>query len=87
MPMEKKIYIHAGCHRGGSSSFQLCLSHNRAVLSDAGFDVAYPGRDGVPGGKLKLRLPAPRHRPRHVNGFAEGAGAQLTTISPNPERP
>ncbi|MDF1854149.1 hypothetical protein [Pseudooceanicola sp.] len=56
------IYIHAGAHRTGTSSFQACLSLNRARLAAAGFDAAYPGRDGIIDGSLRLRLPNPRHR-------------------------
>ncbi len=57
-----RIYIHAGAHRTGTSSFQQCLDINRARLSEAGFDAAYPGRDGIAGGTLALRMPHPRHR-------------------------
>ena len=52
------IYIHAGAHRTGTSSFQLCLHENRQVLDDLGWTTAYPGRDGIPSGKLALRLPS-----------------------------
>ena len=48
--MNKRIYLHAGAHRTGSSSFQMCLYANRDLLGSMGLDVAYPGRDGVPGG-------------------------------------
>lgn len=54
--MTKPVYIHAGAHRTGTSSFQMCLDLNRAALQAAGYDPAYPGRDGIPGGTLKLRL-------------------------------
>ena len=39
----------------------MCLHVNRAALDAAGFDLAYPGRDGIPSGRLDLRLPSPRH--------------------------
>ncbi|MBY5932771.1 hypothetical protein KUV51_07150 [Tateyamaria omphalii] len=52
------IYIHAGAHRTGTSSFQLGLHENRQILGDLGWATAYPGRDGIPSGKLALRLPS-----------------------------
>ncbi|WP_147104623.1 hypothetical protein [Tateyamaria sp. syn59] len=52
------IFIHAGAHRTGTSSFQLCLHDNRQALDAMGWTTAYPGRDGIPSGKLALRLPS-----------------------------
>lgn len=57
---EVPIFIHAGAHRTGTSSFQMCLHDNRAVLEQAGFASAYPGRDDIPSGRLALRLPRPK---------------------------
>lgn len=57
--MARELFIHAGAHRTGSSSFQLMLARNRAVLRAAGVLPLYPGRDGAPGGRLRLRLPGP----------------------------
>lgn len=54
--MPKAVYIHAGAHRTGTSSFQMCLDLNRGALATAGYDTAYPGRDGIPGGNLRLKL-------------------------------
>ncbi|WP_299545877.1 hypothetical protein [uncultured Tateyamaria sp.] len=54
------IYIHAGAHRTGTSSFQMCLHENRHVLDARGWTTAYPGRDGIPSGDLALRLPSGR---------------------------
>ncbi|WP_299297713.1 hypothetical protein [uncultured Tateyamaria sp.] len=51
------IFIHAGAHRTGTSSFQMCLHENRTALEASGLSVAYPGRDGIPSGDLALRLP------------------------------
>ncbi|MEP1962952.1 hypothetical protein [Tateyamaria sp.] len=51
------LYVHAGAHRTGTSSFQMCLHENRAALGNAGLSLAYPGRDGIPSGDLALRLP------------------------------
>ena len=69
--------MHAGAHRTGTSSFQMCLDDNRAALHAAGYDLAYPGRDGIPGGKLKLKLPSPRHGLRKAKGFADPARAEI----------
>lgn len=38
----------------------MCLHDNRGMLEQAGWAVAYPGRDGIPSGTLALRLPGPR---------------------------
>lgn len=57
--MAKPVFLHVGAHRTGTSSFQMCLDLNRAALDAAGFDLAYPGRDGIPGGRLRLKLPGP----------------------------
>ncbi|MDG1290432.1 MAG: hypothetical protein P8O11_12075 [Lentibacter sp.] len=59
--MVRKLYLHAGAHRTGTSSFQLCLAANRQQLETEGYDLAYPGRDGAPEGHLHLRLPKPSH--------------------------
>ena len=64
-----QVYLHAGAHRTGTSSFQMCLDVNAALLRDAGYDLAYPGRDGIPGGKLKMKLPSPRHGLRKAKSF------------------
>lgn len=84
--MTKPIYIHAGAQRSGSSSFQLCLAHNRALLTQAGFDLAYPGRDGAPKGQLRLKLPAPRHDPATLDAFVARAATHLGRLSPDPAR-
>ncbi|TNF18814.1 MAG: hypothetical protein EP318_16860 [Rhodobacteraceae bacterium] len=60
--MAKPVFLHIGAHRTGTSSFQMCLDLNRGALQARGFDPAYPGRDGIPGGKLRLRLPGPGRR-------------------------
>ncbi|GGX46254.1 hypothetical protein GCM10007385_12230 [Tateyamaria omphalii] len=52
------IYIHAGAHRTGTSSFQMCLHENWRALDQEGWTSAYPGRDGNPSGELALRLPS-----------------------------
>ncbi len=35
------------------------LSANSPAIRAAGYDLAYPGRDDIPGGRLRLRLPGP----------------------------
>lgn len=84
--MSKSLYIHAGAHRTGTSSLQLCLAENRAVLDRHGLDVAYPGRDGVQGGRLKLRLPRPRHGAKRIPVFADSVREHLTSLSPDQDR-
>lgn len=39
----------------------MCLHLNRKALGQAGYAAAFAGRDGIPSGKLNLRLPSPRH--------------------------
>lgn len=72
-----QVFIHAGAHRTGTSSFQMCLDQNADVLRAAGYDLAYPGRDGIPGGKLKMKLPSPRHGVKQAKGFVDPARAEL----------
>lgn len=57
---KEQLFIHAGAHRTGTSSFQMCLHKNRKALGAAGWALAYPGRDDIPSGKLALRLPRPK---------------------------
>ncbi|MBE1284579.1 MAG: hypothetical protein GJ676_14795 [Rhodobacteraceae bacterium] len=84
--MSKDVYIHAGAHRTGTSSLQLCLAANRAVLHGAGFDLAYPGRDGIPDAQLKLGLPRGGVGAHRLPGFAKGMRDHLQTISPDEGR-
>ncbi|WP_417524143.1 hypothetical protein [Marinovum sp.] len=75
--MTKVIYLHAGAHRTGTSSFQMCLSLNQSALAAANVDVAYPGRDDIPGGTLRL--------PLSPDGQA-GVARRLRYHSPDPRR-
>ncbi len=84
--MTKPVLIHAGAHRTGTSSFQLCLHENRAVLDRHGYDIAYPGRDGVPGGNLRLPLPRPRHGEKRIPHYAEQVRDVLAGLSPEAGR-
>ncbi|MBY6090033.1 hypothetical protein [Maritimibacter alkaliphilus] len=81
------VYLHAGAHRTGTSSFQMCLSVNAGRLRAAGYDLAYPGRDGIPGGDLQLRLPAPRHGPKKIRRLGEAARAHLAGLQGGEGRP
>lgn len=85
--MTKPVYIHAGAHRTGTSSFQLCLYQNRKLLADKGFDLAYPSRDGVRGGKLRMPLPRMPHGEKRVPQFARQLRDRLAKLSPDPARP
>ncbi|WP_428924692.1 hypothetical protein [Marinibacterium sp. SX1] len=84
--MTKRIHLHAGAHRTGSSSFQMCLYDNRAALGRHGYDLAYPGRDGVPDGRLRLRLPGPRHGIGRLGRFAGSVRDAVARFSPDPAR-
>lgn len=80
--MWDRVFIHAGAHRTGTSSFQQALAENREALARAGYDLAYPGRDGAPEGRLKLQLPRPRHGEKRVPQYAESARRHLEAICP-----
>jgi hypothetical protein len=69
--MAQDIFLHAGAHRTGTSSFQLMLARNRPALRAAGVLPLYPGRDGAPGGRLRLRLPGPGTGPRKRAALAD----------------
>ncbi|MEX0284039.1 MAG: hypothetical protein AB3N23_05460 [Paracoccaceae bacterium] len=84
--MAKHIYIHAGGHRTGSSSFQLCLAENRAVLNARGYDLFYPGRDGAPGGQPQFHLPEGGDGPKRREIIVQRVSHRLNAISPDPER-
>jgi hypothetical protein len=79
--MNKRSYLHLGAHRTGSSSFQQCLYENRKILSGLGFDIAYPDRDGVPDGLLRMKLPRKRHGERRVGQFAPKLRAHLESLT------
>ncbi|OWU84851.1 hypothetical protein ATO6_11090 [Oceanicola sp. 22II-s10i] len=72
-----RVYLHAGAHRTGTSSFQACLSANRGALEAAGFDLAYPGRDGIADGRLALRLPHPRHARSPDDAWIAGVTGEI----------
>ncbi|MEM8578269.1 MAG: hypothetical protein AAGF60_10490 [Pseudomonadota bacterium] len=80
-----RYFIHAGAHRTGSSSFQMCLYLNRDALKAAGFDVAYPGRDGAPQGTLDMRFPSPRHGDGPHPGFTQKTRRIISQHSSGPD--
>jgi len=73
----KPLYLHLGAHRTGTSSFQMMLAENRDVLAQAGYDVAYPGRDDIPQGDLGLRLPNPRNLAQWETRFVPATRKEL----------
>ncbi|MDX1781096.1 MAG: hypothetical protein R3256_07220 [Thalassovita sp.] len=82
----KQVFLHTGAHRTGTSSFQLCLSENRALLETEGFDLAYPGRDGAPQGQLALRLPGLKADKNDAAQLTERARVHLQDLSPQSGR-
>ncbi|MEP2920467.1 hypothetical protein [Sulfitobacter sp.] len=73
----KPLYVHLGAHRTGTSSFQMMLAENRDLIEQAGYDLAYPGRDDIPQGKLRLRLPHPRNLDKWESDFLPMATKEL----------
>lgn len=84
--MDKPIFLHAGAHRTGTSSFQLCLAQNRHALEGGGFDLAYPGRDGIPDANLRLRMPRGNVGAHRLPEFAAGMRSHLSNLSPDGAR-
>ena len=82
----RQVYLHAGAHRTGTSSLQLCLSENSAVLEAQGYALAYPSRDGAPGGTLKLKLPEPRHQGAEIDKLTRRAAQDLDQIAAGRDR-
>lgn len=80
----RRLFIHAGAHRTGTSSFQMFLAQNRDVLAAAGYDVAFPNRDGQPGSGLGLRLPQPRHGDARLARFKQSVRAEIARVNPDP---
>ncbi|MEP1765089.1 MAG: hypothetical protein ABJJ53_00325 [Sulfitobacter sp.] len=81
MTQGKPLYVHLGAHRTGTSSFQMMLAENRDLLTRSGYDLAYPGRDDIPQGDLRLRLPAPRNKGKWEDRFLPGATKELSRFS------
>lgn len=81
MSSGKPLYVHLGAHRTGTSSFQMMLAQNRDVLAQAGYDIAYPGRDDIPQGDLRLKLPDPRNLGQWERKFLPSARAELARFA------
>lgn len=81
MTQGKPLYVHLGAHRTGTSSFQMMLAENRDLLEQAGYDLAYPGRDDIPRGDLRLRLPHPRNLDQWESEFLPMATQELQRLA------
>ncbi len=81
MTTGKPLYVHLGAHRTGTSSFQMMLAENRDLLEAAGYDIAYPGRDDIPRGDLRLNLPDPRNTGDWESRFLPGATAEIARFA------
>ncbi|MEH6830579.1 MAG: hypothetical protein V7661_07020 [Sulfitobacter sp.] len=81
MKQGKPLYVHLGAHRTGTSSFQMMLAENRDLLAQAGFDIAYPGRDDIPQGDLRLKLPDPRNMDQWKTRFLPIVREELQRIA------
>ncbi len=77
----RQTYLHAGGHRTGSSSLQLCLDENRDLLGSKGYALGYSSRDGAPGGTLRLKLPEPRHAGGQIAQLSEAARAEIDRVA------
>lgn len=69
---DRKVYLHVGAHRTGSSSFQACMDANLERLNAMNFSLAYPSRDGIARGNIKLRMPPLHFGPKkraEVNAY------------------
>jgi len=52
MKSEKRLYLHVGCGKTGSSALQLWLHQNRLILERYG--IGYPEEEGVSFGKYEI---------------------------------
>lgn len=75
-----QVLVHAGAHCTGARDFQRFIAANRTSLTGAGYDLAYPSRDGAAGGTLDAVLPEPRHGAEDCAGFATVLAARLAPL-------
>lgn len=79
----RRLFVHAGAHRTGTSSFQMFLGENRDRLMAAGYDVAFPNRDDQPGTGLGLRLPKPKHEGVRLRRFRMSVREEVARVNPD----
>ncbi len=72
-----ELLVHAGPHCCEAEDFQRFLSANREGIAAAGYDLAYPGRGGAPGGSFDCALPEPKHQGLHPDTFRDQIAAAL----------
>jgi len=64
----------------------MMLAENRSLLTQAGYALAYPGRDDIPQGDLRLRLPNPRNKLNWEEKFLPGARRELARFASQKSR-
>lgn len=74
-----QIVVHAGSHCCGAEEFQMVLGANRQALSEAGVDLAYPGRGGAEGGRFDCAFPEPRHQFSDICDHVAAIGGALAS--------
>jgi hypothetical protein len=75
-----EILVHAGAHCCEAEDVQRFIGVNRDAIGTVGYDLAYPGRGGAPGGTFDVPLPEPRHLGLGVEAFA----SQIVGAIPTP---
>ncbi len=73
----REILVHAGAHCSGAEEFQAFLGANRAAITAAGYDLAYPGRGGAAGGSFDFAYPEPRHQGAEIDSFVAPVASAL----------
>ena len=81
-----QIVVHAGSHCSGAEEFQAVLGANRAALTAAGLDLAYPGRGGAEGGRFDCTFPEPRHKFSDICDHVAAIGSALASSFSGAER-
>jgi hypothetical protein len=81
-----QIVVHAGTHCTGAEEFQTVLGASRAALTDAGLDLAYPGRGGAEGGRFDCAFPEPRHQFSDICDHVAAIGGALAESQSGADR-
>ncbi|MGB3315616.1 MAG: hypothetical protein WBB85_14500 [Albidovulum sp.] len=76
-----EILVHAGAHCCEAEDVQRFVGVNRDAIDAAGYDLAYPGRGGAPGGHFDFAFP----EPRHTGLGAEVFSSRMVDAIPVPE--